>query len=260
MEHDEAVEHDVATRYLSGRLTPAECAAFEEHFIDCPTCLDALESADDLQLGLKAVVAQDARAGGGVSSVRPSRGRRVMTVAAGIAAAVIVAVGAADLVRTRRELARVSEVAAAVSGQSDRAQALIRSLSDRVQQLESASRTASTAVGPSSAPVFALTTVRGGAAPPPNRVTVTGAPDWIVLSLELDDPDTSGRFRAVLRDAQRRETWRDERLQASSPGTLALALRRSLLAEGDYTLDIDRQPPNAVSWTPAGRYAFRVAR
>ena len=140
MEHDDVVEQDVASRYLSGGLRPDERAAFEEHFIDCPSCLDALEGADELQRGLRAVAAQDALTDR-IQPIRRSRSwRRAMVSAAGIAAAIAIAVGTADVLRTRRELARVSRVAADLNGQSDRAQSLIRSLSERVQQLESAHR------------------------------------------------------------------------------------------------------------------------
>jgi hypothetical protein len=183
--------------------------------------------------------------------------------AAGIAAAIVIAVGTADVVRTRRELARVSRVATDLNGQSDRAQSLIRSLSERVQQLESAPGrgAAAPAATQASAPVFALTTVRGGGTlTPPNRVMLAGAPEWIVLSLELDDPNVVGRYRATLKDAEQHERWRDDRLIASTPETLGIALRATLLDEGDFSLTIDRQPPQTTEWIPAGRYAFRVVK
>jgi hypothetical protein len=259
MEHHDALEQDLAGRYLSGGLTPDERDAFEEHFIDCPACLDALESADGLQRGLRSVAALDALHAGGRTIQRPWRSRGAIRSAAGIAAAVAVAVGATDLVLTRRELARVSRVATDLAGQTDRTQSLIASLSERIDQLEGAPRTADAA--PASAPVFALTTVRsGGTSTPPNRVTLSRSMGWIVLSLELDVSATTGRFRGTLRDAQRRERWHDDRLIASTPDTLGIALRAALLDEGDYTLEVDRQAPDSAAWTPAGRYAFRVLK
>ena len=259
MEHDEAIEQDLANRYLSGGLAPEQREAFEEHFIDCPRCLDALESADGLQRGLRSVAARDALNARVEPVARPRRWRGAIVAATGIAAAIVIAVGGADLVRTRRELARVSRVAADRTEQSERAQSLVTSLSQRLDQLQNAAPTA--AAGQSSAPVFALTTVRGGGtSTPPNRVLLSGAPEWIVLSLELDDPNASGSFRAAVRDGQGRERWRDDHLTASPPGTLAFALRAVLLGDGDYTLDVDWQPPGSTAWTPAGRYAFRVLR
>lgn len=259
MEHDDAIEQDLASRYLSGGLAPEQREAFEEHFIDCPQCLDALESADGLQRGLRSIAAQDAPNAGIQSVERSRRWRGVIVPAAGIAAAVAIAVGGADLLRTRRELARVSRVATDRTEQSERAQSLINSLTHRLDQLENTPHAA--AAGQSSAPVFALTTVRaGGTSTPPNRVLLSGVPDWIVLSLELDEPNESGRFRAAVRDGQGRERWHDDHLTASTPAALAIALRAALLDDGDYTLDVDRQPPDSGAWTPAGRYAFRVLR
>jgi len=262
MEHDDVIEQDIANRYLSGGLAPDERATFEEHFVDCQLCLEALESADDLQHGLKAMAVQDAARQGIQTSRRRWKVRRAVP-AAGIAAAVAIGVATIDLVVTRRELVRVSRTATDLAGQSDRAQSLIHSLSDRVQQLENTPRETTTpaAAGQSSPPVFALTTVRGVVRSTPlNRIVLSGAPDWIVLALELDDSNVAGRFRASLRDAQGRERWRDDRLIGSKPDTLAVALRSVLLDEGDYTLEVDRQPPGATAWTPAGRYAFRVVK
>jgi Putative zinc-finger len=263
MEHDDVVEQNIASRYLSGSLAADERAAFEEHFIDCPGCLDALESADGLQRGLKLVAAQDALHQGTRRAPRSWRSSDAIAAAVGIAAVIAIAVGVVDAVRTRRELTRMSRIATDLTGQSDRAQSVIRSLSDRVQQLENAPRGATTLAtgGRPSAPVFALTTVRGDTtATPPNRVTLSAGSDWIVLSLELDDSDVAGRFRATLRDARQRERWRDDRLIASTPETLAIALSATLLDDGDYTLTIDRQLPNSATWTPTGRYAFRVVK
>jgi hypothetical protein len=259
MEHHDAVEHDLASRYLSGTLAPDDRDEFEEHYLDCPECLDALESAEGLRRGLRTVAAKD-RLNAGIQPVEPAwRSRGAIMAAAGVAAAVVIAVGGVDLIRTRREVARLSSVATDLTGQSDRAQSIINTLSHRVDQLESAPRTG--AAGQSSAPVFALTTVRGGGTPaPPNRVLLSGVADWIVLSLELDDPDVSGSFRATLRDGKRRERWRDDRLTASSSGMLGIALRAAVLDEGDFTLEVDRQPPGSTAWAPASRYSFRVSK
>ena len=259
MDHHQAVEQDLASRFLSGELAPEEREAFEEHFIDCPECLDAMESSDGLRRGLRSVAAKNAQNGRILPLERPRSWRRGVTSAAAIAATLAIAVGGIDLVRTRRELARVSRVASDLTEQSGRAQSLVAAMSNRLNQLENTARPA--AAGRSSAPVFMLTTVRGaGASTPSNRVVLTGAPDLIVLSLELDDADASGRFRATLRDGQRRERWQDDRLTASTPGALGIALPAALLSDGDYVLDVDHQPAGSTAWAPAGRYSFRVLK
>src|ERR1700681_3186894 len=59
MDHTEIDEHQVAERYLLGVLPPAEAARFEEHSMACPECLERLETAEKLRLGLRAVAARD---------------------------------------------------------------------------------------------------------------------------------------------------------------------------------------------------------
>jgi len=40
MVHDEAIRVGAAERYVAGELAPAERGAFEEHFFDCPECVE----------------------------------------------------------------------------------------------------------------------------------------------------------------------------------------------------------------------------
>ena len=42
MNHSEAIETQAAERYVLGELDPAQQAAFEEHFFDCPLCAMAV--------------------------------------------------------------------------------------------------------------------------------------------------------------------------------------------------------------------------
>src|SRR4051794_15461602 len=58
MDHSYIDEHQLAERYLLGQLSPAEAARFEEHSLACVECLDRLETAEKLRLGLRAVAAR----------------------------------------------------------------------------------------------------------------------------------------------------------------------------------------------------------
>ena len=57
MDHTYIAEQDVAGRYVSGALPSDERSRFEEHFIDCPRCLDALEEINRFQQALQTVAA-----------------------------------------------------------------------------------------------------------------------------------------------------------------------------------------------------------
>lgn len=60
MDHNYIEEYNIADRYLLGKLPAEEQARFEEHFIDCPKCLDRLETTEDFRRGLQTVVAEEA--------------------------------------------------------------------------------------------------------------------------------------------------------------------------------------------------------
>jgi anti-sigma factor RsiW len=55
MEHSYIEDHNIAERYLSGKLSPEERMRFEEHFVDCTHCLDRLEPTDDLRDGRSSI-------------------------------------------------------------------------------------------------------------------------------------------------------------------------------------------------------------
>ena len=38
MDHQSAIDRNLAERYILGELAPKEAAEFEEHFFDCPVC------------------------------------------------------------------------------------------------------------------------------------------------------------------------------------------------------------------------------
>jgi hypothetical protein len=60
MEHSYIEEHNIADRYLQGKLSAEERMRFEEHFVDCTQCLGRLEVTDDLRAELKIIAAEDA--------------------------------------------------------------------------------------------------------------------------------------------------------------------------------------------------------
>src|SRR5262245_27308016 len=60
MDHHYVEEYDIADRYLIGKLPTEEQARFEEHFVDCPECLDRLETTERFRSGLQTVAAEEA--------------------------------------------------------------------------------------------------------------------------------------------------------------------------------------------------------
>jgi hypothetical protein len=133
MDHTYVDENQVAERYLMGKLQPAEAALFEEHSLGCQECLDRLEAAEELRLGLRQVATREAaraalQAGVLAWLARLARSRQVGLALAGMAALLVVLVLPAGLLmrrvgqlgdeldRTRKELARQGSAAASPPG------------------------------------------------------------------------------------------------------------------------------------------------
>ncbi|HKP12904.1 MAG TPA: zf-HC2 domain-containing protein, partial [Blastocatellia bacterium] len=53
MEHEQIDQSDFIDRYLMGKLSAEESTSFEEHFVDCPRCLDRLQTTDRFLQGLR---------------------------------------------------------------------------------------------------------------------------------------------------------------------------------------------------------------
>src|SRR5436305_10485944 len=52
MDHPFIEEHNIVSRHLMGKLSARERSEFEEHFLDCPQCLDQLETEEDFRNAL----------------------------------------------------------------------------------------------------------------------------------------------------------------------------------------------------------------
>ncbi len=60
MDHPRIDDERILDRYLSGRLSEADEALFEEHLFACSGCLEEAEAGEALRRGLQAVAAEDA--------------------------------------------------------------------------------------------------------------------------------------------------------------------------------------------------------
>src|SRR5262249_48238648 len=58
VDHHNIQEHNIAERYLFGKLTVSERAEFEEHFVDCTECIHLLEMTEGFRMGLRKVAAE----------------------------------------------------------------------------------------------------------------------------------------------------------------------------------------------------------
>jgi hypothetical protein len=251
MTHEEIEALNLDERYLMGRLAPDECARFEEHFVDCPECLDRLEAAERFRAALKPIAAAEAAR---ASAVRPAknRWRLVLLAAATLVAAVVPVIFLAMRgVAARREL--------------DVARAAAAGWQHRFEQEQSANRALrNQSVKPPPLPmigaVFYLNTSRaaGTGTEPVDRITLPPDWQWVVLSIEREFPREFQSIRATLADAVGKVVWQQTGIRPVSERTLGLLLPSDLLHEGEYTLELEGLS-GADRYFPAGRYRLVVA-
>ncbi len=232
MEHPR-IDHDqVVDRYLVGRLTSEDEAAFEEHLFECAECLEKVQWGEELRRGLRTVAAEDAaRATVSLGLMAWLRGRQPMQLAgiAGLALAVVLL--PAVVVWQQAELGRM--------------QTTIEQIANRGAGL----------VEPTGALlVVSLGVVRDGGGevaeirPDPEK-------EAVLLSLELQAVEAS-RYRVTLRDTGGEILWTGDGLEPNLYDTLLVALPSSYLTTGSYLIKVEGL--STAGAEPAGEMEFRV--
>lgn len=267
IDHDYIADQDLVGRYMAGTLPFDERARFEAHFVDCPKCLDALDDVEPFQKALHAFAVEGARA----TSVTPAmtlvappevvaapapagRWQTWVARAGALAAVAVIAVGAVELARVQRSLARATAEGEIVERQLGESEQRVRELTPR-----NAGR-AEAAASPG-ALVFPLIKTRGDSSEfPQNRVRLSGNTAWVILVADLDAGSVKNRYRATLDTIAGLKVWSNDQLTASSADSIAVAVPPTVLASGDYVLWLDEQAASSDEWRPAGSYTFRVTQ
>ncbi len=275
MNHTEIEERQIAELYLMGKLPPGEAATFEEHYLSCQECLDRLELAESMERGFKRAAGQDAARVAATRQIavlawlsRLGRSRQMAFLAMAVLVVGVLPglLGLREVRERDRELAATRSVleqereqerqkSTAGSRTEEEARRLQAELEASRRDLErerqaraSADEQLADARRPQgNVPILFLNPERGGGEPT-HRLRLPKTPGWIVLALEVDPPHRPS-YRAVLRDAKGQELWRGDGLQLNEMETLSLSLPSTLLAPGDYTVEVDGR-----------RFTFRVLK
>lgn len=274
MDHQEIQQMDMTDRYLAGRLTEEDASRFEEHLLECPSCLEQVRWAEDFQDAVRSVGAQEqAQAAAAVQAgllawlVRRSQTqRRALLLAAGL----LVAVPPAWLLWRQGDLERDLSLARAATAQAERqvresesrppvqvretatagpAASLLLAERQRLEEDLRREREASARLQerierlsrPQGAALLALGFVRSGAGEG-QAIRVAGA-SGIVLSVELP-AGAEPAYRAVLRGAGAagKVLWRGDRLQTGVDETLLISFPPGFLQPGGYRLKLEALP------------------
>jgi hypothetical protein len=271
MEHSYIEEHNIADRYLLGKLSAEERRRFEKHFENCRQCIDQLKTIDDLCTGLRIVAAEDlwrsrtkAEAGSLSRILRLGRAGQVALLAGAI---LLVALPLGLLIpkwsNARRDLAqdpptewrRKHEETGAVEPSPSR-EMESRDRQSSVLRDRPAPQPKSKRKGRSSPsngaervaphelvmPVFALNSTRSGSldlSQPTTRIKLKPSDKLITLLLELGpDPDIQS-YRAAISTAGSQSVWRESQLKPITKGTLALRFDSNLFKPDKYLLTLE---------------------
>jgi hypothetical protein len=263
MDHARIDAAQTADRYLMGKLSEEEQRVFEEHFLDCPACLEKIEAVEGLRSGLKALPPEEVLAEPGTGRTnsldRFGFSPRAL-VPSLLAAGWIVAIASVLFFwnasrRTRLELASLERtVLQAQSRESELERAIERERAARAKSGEPGTLTAAPVV----ASAFMLDVTRGSAsAEPENRIVPGEGPYWIVLL--FDRPDRAGfsNFRVRLTTAEGRPIGERMNAGTASGGMLAISLPSAMLTPGDYVLAVEGTRGGRTG--PLATYRFRVS-
>ncbi len=241
MEHKQIEDDNLVDRYVRGTMPVDLRTEFEEHFLDCPDCLEQLKLASSLREGLRlcgadlAAAAEPRREAPRRARVRDLFAWRWWPI---VAAACLVLAVTPSLVLFR-ELGSVRNELS-----SDQA-----ALSAAEKMIDGVERAGIAA--------FILSPVRGGAEP--TRIVVAASPSWTVLTLESDFT-RFGNYRATLRNDHGGIVWQRDELQPSSPDAIGIVLAPALaIAPGVYTLTLEGEAGGG-RYVPAATFSFSVSR
>jgi hypothetical protein len=267
MDHQYIEEQNITERYLMRRLSVEEQARFEDHFIDCPECLERLETTEDLRGSLKSLAVEEAvRARTPeprplLSWLTQLTGWQQAALAVAFSLFLLTLPGfffLKQLQRTRTELAGAkltsAELERRYAEQQQALQSEQQARANLADELNTLSRLQT------SAPVFLLSIVRSASpdsSGPVNRIIIPRSPQWIVFSLEREEEPAIMSYRVALTNSDGHLIWKETDLKLASRDALAISLRSSLFTSGDYVFNLEglNSKGQPVSLT---KYPFRV--
>jgi hypothetical protein len=293
MKHDYIEQYDLIDRYLRGRLTSEEGERFEEHFIDCPQCIDRLKTTRAFKQGLGLLMLQqvskeEGHSAKGLRWLFPERISLKNLTFAACCLLVVAIIGSTLLAGQVKNLGREAGQAknassewqrryeeqqqAALSSEQQR-QEKERSLSGQISQLEAelenerkqSAEKAGALEGRMqpgiNLPIFPLSSVRGNSQNPAaeiNEIKLPRSPVNFFMSVSLEGEAQYKTYRIIIL-AERQPFWRRTGYKPDRYNSLTIGFNSSFFRPADYQLIVEGVLPNQDSST-IGNYPFRIIK
>jgi hypothetical protein len=293
MDHDYIEQSDLVNRYLMSRMPAEESERFEEHFIDCPQCIDKLKTTRDFKQGLRLLTAQQL-------SQRESHSKKVLrwpfseriswkvlTLAACclLIAAVtgsILLVGQARRLRQEANEARndssewqrryEEQQQAALSSEQQRQEAeqslkaqvsqlQTELLNEQEQRAESAGAIQGWTQPGINIPIVVLNSVRGGgqnATADVSEINLSHAPMNFVMSVSLEGEAKFKSYHVTIQ-AGNRPFWNRAGFKPDRYNALTMSFNSTFFRPGDYLLVV-KGAESARDSGIVGNYPFRIVK
>lgn len=289
MNHDHINEFNLIDQYVLGKLSADEAEAFENHFIDCPECVDQLNMTRSLVHDLKGLAVQETL----VSDNRRAPVARwwhlerlvPLRYWPVIACCCIVVVGVfaffavrrmnrlegelrqtkQDASAMRQQYQRDLEIATASEKQHQEARQQLTQRLDELQQQIKAEEAVNQSSNRGSTtpevnfPIFGLVSVSRGQAPGPVEISLAASSPRFALSIPVEDSRKFDAYRVVILDQRGVAVWKQGGFRPDGYHTLSLSLNSSFLKPGTYDLRVEGLT-RPSQWDTVGSYPFRLTR
>jgi hypothetical protein len=293
MNHNYIDQSDLIDRYLMGKLAAEESARFEEHFVDCPRCVEGLKTTQSFIQGLRLAQSQQISQ----ASIKPratfwsllkTGGSKPLTLATGCLLVIAVAGAIFTVIEVRRLKSEVDQAKSAsaqwehlleqeqqaASLSEDEHQKREQELIGKLRELETkAQNQQEQRPGKAAEPggwmrpainllVFVFNPVKRGeqsSSEPVNEATLPRSPTDFAVSLALEGEAKYQDYQVTLLDSSNRTIWKKGGLKPDRYNYISIGFNSNFFQPGEYLLTVEGVTTKGGS-SPIGNYSFRVIK
>ena len=288
MKHDYIKEFNLIDQYALGKLAADEAEEFEDHFIDCPECVEQLNIARSFIQDMKGLAIHETLLSGNRPApmtrrwqfqLMPLRSWAVIACCCVLAAGVFAVFAIRRVTQMEAELRQTKEDASAIRQQYERGletaaesekqhqqarQQLAQRLDELEQKLKTEGATNQSSVRGSNAPeanfpIYALISLVRGQVPAPVEIALPASSSRFALSIPVEDRKDFSAYRVKILNHRGVTVLNQGGYKPDAYHTLSLSLNSNFLTPGTYDLRVEGlTPPN--KWDTVGSYPFRITK